>query len=170
MVSKRTPAELRFGAKIMRSGTEYCVEVPLAITEKLGVRGRVPVAFRVDGGFPFHATLRPSGGGRHRLFLNTEARGGAKVGKQVAIECRLIPADREVPIPPDLADALREADVLAAWSSFPPGKREHILHWIEEAVHEQTRQKRIAKAIEVTEKRREKALSGVGRRSSQSPR
>jgi hypothetical protein len=149
----------RFSAKIVRSGTEYCVDVPLAITRAVGARGRVPVSVQVDGGFPFHATFRPTGSGRHRLFLNAEARSGAKVGTRLVIEARPVPADREVPVPPDLRDALREADVLETWASFPPGKREHILRWIEEAVHEATRVKRIAKAIEVTEKRREKRLS-----------
>jgi uncharacterized protein YdeI (YjbR/CyaY-like superfamily) len=81
----------------------------------------------------------------------------------VTIDARPIPADREVSIPADLADALREADVEEAWASFPPGKREHILHWIEAAVHESTRVKRIAKAIEVTQKRREKSLAKVCR-------
>jgi hypothetical protein len=159
MSAKRKADGFRFTAKIIRSGTEYCVDVPPAITRAVGVRGRVPVAVRVEGGFPFHATFRPTGGGGHRLFLNTEARGGAKVGARVAIEARPVAADREVPIPTDLTDALREADVAEAWSSFPPGKREHILKWIEDAVHEETRRKRIVKAIEVTQKRREKRIS-----------
>jgi hypothetical protein len=149
----------QFTAKIIRSGTEYCVDVPLAVTRAVGARGRVPVAVRVGKGFPFHATFRPTGDGRHQLFLNAEARAGAKIGARVEIEAKPVSANREVPIPPDLAKALHEADVLEAWSSFPPGKREHILRWIEEAVHEETRIKRIAKAIEVTEKRRERRLS-----------
>jgi hypothetical protein len=149
----------RFTAKIIRSGSEYCVDVPLAVTRAVGVRGRVPVAVRVGNGFPFHATFRPTGDGRHQLFLNADARAGARIGERVDIEANPVSADREVPIPGDLVDALREADVLEAWSSFPPGKREHILRWIEEAVHEETRIKRIAKAIEVTEKRRERRLS-----------
>lgn len=40
---------------------------------------------------------------------------------------------------------------------MPPGKREHILDWIEEAVHERTRESRIQKTIEVTHARRERA-------------
>jgi hypothetical protein len=149
-----------FRAKLIRSGTEYCVDVPLDVTRAAGVRGGIPVAFTVNGGFPLHATLRPRGDGRHRLFLNAEARGGAKLGARVEISLRDVPADRDVPIPDDLAEALREADIVEAWASFPAGKREHIVRWIEDAVHEATRVKRIAMAVQVTQRRREK---GVGK-------
>jgi uncharacterized protein YdeI (YjbR/CyaY-like superfamily) len=48
--------------------------------------------------------------------------------------------------------------VLAAWTSLPPGKREHILRWIEKAVHETTRQKRVVRAVEEALARHEKLI------------
>jgi hypothetical protein len=65
---------------------------------------------------------------------------------------------REIPIPPDLAMALREEDVLADWESMPPGKRLYILKGIEQAVHEATRAKRVASAVEEAQQRREKRV------------
>jgi hypothetical protein len=65
---------------------------------------------------------------------------------------------REIPVPPDLRMALREDDVLADWESLPPGKRLYLLKWIEQAVHEQTRAKRVAKCVEEAHVRREKRI------------
>jgi uncharacterized protein YdeI (YjbR/CyaY-like superfamily) len=72
-----------------------------------------------------------------------------------------------VTIPEDLASALEEATARAGWESLPPGKREHILAWIEQAAHEATRVKRIALAVEKAEERREK-LTDRGKAASDS--
>jgi hypothetical protein len=138
-----------FCAKLVRVGTRYGVDVPPAVSRVVG-RARVPVEVRVEGGAPFRATLIPAGGGRHRVFFNGKVRAaaGLSVGDRAAVQVRVDRGPREVPIPPDLADALREQGVLQAWESMPPGKREHILHWVEAAVHETTRQKRIVRSVE----------------------
>ncbi len=68
------------------------------------------------------------------------------------------PGPRAIPIPPDLAAALREEDVLADWESLPPGKRLYLLKWIGQAVHEATRVKRVAHAVEEAHQRREKRV------------
>jgi hypothetical protein len=137
-----------FSARIVRAGTLYAVDVPAAISRSLGVRGNVSVRVRANGGAPYHATLLPRGEGRHRMLVNHEARGGAQAGSRIAIEIRIEKREREVVIPEDLETALRDEGVLAAWESLPPGKREHILRWIDEAVHEPTREKRVARAVE----------------------
>jgi hypothetical protein len=150
-----------FTAKVVRFSTLYGVEVPAAVSRAVG-RAAVPVEARLRRGAPFHATLVPAGGGRHRLFLNGEVReaAGVKVGARVAVEVIADPAlrEREVPIPPDLAEALRGEDVLGAWESMPPGKREHILRWVERAVHEPTRAKRVARAVQEALAQREKRI------------
>jgi uncharacterized protein YdeI (YjbR/CyaY-like superfamily) len=81
-----------------------------------------------------------------------------KVGDRVAVEVRVDREPREVPIPPDLSEALEEEGVLAAWTSMPPGKREHILRWIEQAAHETTRRKRVVRAVEEALARHEKRI------------
>jgi hypothetical protein len=68
------------------------------------------------------------------------------------------PSPRAIPIPPDLATALREDDVLADWESLPPGKRLYLLKWIGQAVHETTRAKRVTHAVEEAHQRREKRV------------
>jgi hypothetical protein len=145
--SARSPSH-SFAARIVRAGTLYAVEVPAAVSRAIGVRGNVSVLVRANGGAPFHGTLLPRGGGRHRMLVNHEARGGAGAGSRLAIELRVEERTRDVVIPEDLEVALRDEGVLGAWESLPPGKREHILRWIEEAVHEATREKRVARAVE----------------------
>lgn len=68
------------------------------------------------------------------------------------------PCPGEIPIPPDLSAALREDGVLADWESVPPGMRLYLIKWIGQAVHDQTRAKRVAKAVEEAHKRREKRV------------
>jgi uncharacterized protein YdeI (YjbR/CyaY-like superfamily) len=62
------------------------------------------------------------------------------------------------PIPEDLADALREVDALAAFESLARGKRNALLRWLEQAVAEATRAKRVVRLVEIALEAREKAL------------
>jgi hypothetical protein len=146
--SAKRPLKHSFSATIVRLGILYSVEVPASVSRAVGVRGPIPVLARANGGVPFHGTLVPRGSGRHRLFVNHEARGGARAGSRIGIELRVEKRTREVVIPEDLETALRDEGVLAAWESLPPGKREHILRWIDEAVHETTRDKRVGRAVQ----------------------
>jgi hypothetical protein len=68
------------------------------------------------------------------------------------------PGPREIAIPPDLAAALREDGVRADWESMPPGRRAYLLNWIDQAVQETTRAKRVAHAVEEANERREKRV------------
>ncbi len=151
---------LRFVARLCKLGVLYCVVLPAEVSRAIGVRGRVPVVARVARRAPFRSTLVPAGGGTHRMFLNGETRreAGAKVGDDVVVEVVVDFAPREVPIPDDLARVLRDEGVLADWESLPTGKREHILDWIEEAVRDVTREKRIDKAVAEAWARREKRI------------
>src|SRR5215471_18129750 len=109
----------------------------------------------------------PSGGGRHRFLVSkaTRVAAGAKPGDRVRITAVVDRGPREVPIPPDLREALDDAGVLAAWEGMPPGKREHILKWVEAAVHEATREKRIARSVEEALRAHEKQMDRAMRRT-----
>jgi len=148
-----------FESKLVRFATLYCVNVPAAVSQAVG-RARAPVVVRVAQGAPFRATLQPAGEGRHRLFLNSGVRAAAalKLGQRIALEVRVDREPREVPLPPDLSEALREEGVLADWASLPPGKREHIVRWIDQAAHEATREKRVLRAVEEALARQEKRI------------
>jgi hypothetical protein len=148
-----------FEPKLERFMGMYGVTIPARISKVVG-RAAVPVAVHVGDAPEVRATMMPVGGGRHRLLLNRETRelAGLQPGKRFALRIRVDRRPREVPVPPDLADALREDGVYADWEDLPPGKREHILRWIEQAAHEDTRAKRIERAVVEAHARREKRI------------
>jgi len=159
--AKGAPSKHTFTATLVRHGTLYGVDVPAAVSRRAG-RAATPVTVHVRPVPPFQATLIPTGDGRHRIYLNTQVRKAAGVGRgdRVAVTLVVDPAlrTRQVPLPPDLREALVDEGVLEAWESLPPGKREHILKWIEQAVHEATRAKRVGAAVVEAHARREKNI------------
>ena len=154
-----------FSAKIVRLGSSYWVRVPADVMERIGSPKRVPVLAQVNGGEPFHGTLMPAGG-EHRLMVNERTRGGARSGV-LEVSLRLADPKRAVEIPEDLAAALDEGGAREGWEAMPPGKREHILSYIEKAARDETRAKRIALTVEWAEGQRERKVDrrGKGRTS-----
>ncbi|MGA7124080.1 MAG: YdeI/OmpD-associated family protein [Polyangiaceae bacterium] len=135
------------------------VDVPASVSKAIG-RAKAPVEFRIGRSEPFRGTFMPAGGGGHRLFVSKATRraAGVEPGDRVRITAVVDDGHREVPIPPDLREALSDAGVLDAWEGMPPGKREHILSWVEKAVHEATREKRIVRSVEEALKVHERRL------------
>jgi hypothetical protein len=133
--------------------------VPASVSEGIG-RGKAPVEARIGRSKAFRGTFMPAGGGRHRLFVSKATRwaAGVEAGDRVRITAIVDDGCHEVPLPPDLRGALSDAGVLDAWAGMPPGKREHILSWVEKAVHEATREKRIARSVEEALKVHEKRV------------
>jgi len=149
-----------FTTELVCVDRDYFVVVPERVSRAIGVRGRVPAIVRYGRAGEFRGTLMPRGGGRHFVTVNAETRRAARTapGDRVRVVVQPDFGPREVPVPEDLSLALREEEVLADWESLPPGKREHIIHWIEKAVHETTRAKRIQLAVEAAHVRREKRV------------
>jgi uncharacterized protein YdeI (YjbR/CyaY-like superfamily) len=90
-------------------------------------------------------------GGRFVVPLSAENRQGAGVeaGDEVEVDLELDTEPREVTVPPDLAEALRRDD--EARRVFDGLPYSHRLRWVlsvEDAKTEQTRQRRVVKAIE----------------------
>jgi hypothetical protein len=136
------------------------VTLPASVSTSIGRRGIVPVVAIVNGIAEVHASIVPSGGGRHRLRLNAATRdeAGARLGERVELELRVDEAPVAEAVPMDLARALRDAGALDTFARFPVGKQNHIVGWVEAAVKEGTREKRIAKTVEVASAARERAV------------
>ncbi|HEY8088571.1 MAG TPA: YdeI/OmpD-associated family protein [Polyangiaceae bacterium] len=143
------------------SGMSHVV-VPASVSKAIG-RGKAPVEARIGRGPPFRGTFMPAGGGRHRLFVSKATRraSGVEPGDRVRVAATIDDGNRDVPVPPDVRDALIDAGVLGAWEGMPPGKREHILAWVEKAAHEATREKRIARSVEEALKVHERKLDAT---------
>lgn len=149
-----------FSAKVEKLGQWFVVRVPAAVSRAIGKRGHIAVVGTVEG-VAVRKSLLPEGGGRHFMSLDAKLRARAEIGAGDRVNVSLGLDDAPLvamPVPPDLAFALRDVDALGAFSSLTPRFRNYLLSWIDEAVMETTREKRIAKAVEVALARREKAL------------
>jgi hypothetical protein len=166
------PASFAFRAKVERLSIMYVVDVPRAISRAIGVRGYVPIAGVLQGRTPFRASLMPRGGGRHSILLNGEIRSAARIalGDRVAVEIHVDREPRGGPTPEDVADALRDEGVLETFESLAAGKRFHILRWVDQAVREETRAKRVVRVVEVALGEHEKRLDREAARATRQRR
>jgi hypothetical protein len=150
-------------------GGPYFVSIPAAVSEAIGRRGIVPVVASVNGVVEVRASMIPCGGGRHRLRLNATARDAAdaKLGGRLSVRLRVDDNPEADPVPGDLARALRDVDALDAFRRMPVGRQNHILHWLEAAVKEATRERRVAQIVEGAlawrEDPRDRRWEGAGR-------
>jgi hypothetical protein len=142
---------MRFRATLALAGkTATGIEVPTEVVDALGAGKKPPVLVTL-GGHTYRSTIA-SRGGRFLLPVSAENRAGAGVaaGDEVDVDVVLDTAPREVVVPADLAAALdavagaRERFDALAYSH----RKEHV-RAIEEAKAEATRERRIAKAVEM---------------------
>ena len=157
-----TPRRFAFTVPLVNLGQGtplYALEIPEAVSSAIGRRGPVPVVATLNKTVEVQASLVPMGGGRHRLQLNARTRGELEIGPGDQVRVALVVPEKPpvLPLPADFALALREVDLQRTFAGFPAGKQNHIILWIEEAARPQTREKRIAKAIEVAFRARERA-------------
>jgi hypothetical protein len=150
-------------------GGPYYVSIPEAVSKAIGRRGIVPVVASVNGVAEVHASIIPCGGGRHRLRLNAATREAAEaqLGDRLKLRMRVDENPVADPPPPDLARALRDVDALDAFRRMPVGRQNHILRWLEAAMREETREKRIGQIVEGAlawrEDPRDRRWEGAGR-------
>jgi hypothetical protein len=128
-----------------RGGTT--AEIPFDVAAEFG-SVRAPVLVTING-FTFRArTMRY--GGVYLLGLNREAREGAGVdaGDTVAVELELDQAPRDVDVPRELASALEaEPELRAFFDSLSYTHRREYAGWISEAKRDETRRRRLERAL-----------------------
>jgi Bacteriocin-protection, YdeI or OmpD-Associated/Domain of unknown function (DUF1905) len=151
----------RFKAKLepVPHGGQFVV-VPPEKAEAAGLKYGARVRGTVNGA-PFRSSLMKYSGIFHMgVHKATLAAAGAKEGDrvEVAIELDDQPLPTDV-VPDDLARAIaRDAKLGAAWRDLSPAhKREHVKHVIE-AKQEETRTRRVARAIEALRAAKPKTL------------
>jgi hypothetical protein len=142
---------MRFRTTVKQSGkTATGIQVPDEVMEALGAGKRPAVKVTVNG-YSYRSTVA-SMGGVAMVSLSAEHRAGAGVagGDEVEVDLELDSAPREVEVPPDLAAAL-DAEP-AARSTFDglsySNKSWHVLQ-VTGAKTDETRQRRIARSVEV---------------------
>jgi hypothetical protein len=129
-------------------GKNVGIEIPHEVVAELGGK-RVPVVVTLPGGYTYRSTTAVMGG-RNLVGVNAEHRTGAGVeaGQTVEVTLKRDDAPRVVEVPPALAEALA-ADPLAAaaWERLPYSHRKEHARAIAEAKAEETRARRVEKAI-----------------------
>lgn len=145
MTGKRFTAVLEASGR----GGGHWVEVPFDAKQAFG-EARPPVRGTVNG-TPFRSRLAVYGGATY-LGLTKEVRtaAGLEVGSKVAVVIERDDSPREVEIPEPLARALkRDQAASAAFDKLAFTHRKEYAQWIAEAKRDETRERRVMKAIEM---------------------
>ena len=142
---------MRFRATLeLRGRTATGFSVPDDVVEALGAGRRPPVVVTI-GGHTYRTTIA-SRGGVYLLGVSAENReaAGVAAGDEVDVDVELDTQPREVEVPPDFAQALDgDPAARAAFDALSYShKQRHVLA-IEGAKAPETRQRRIAKALEM---------------------
>jgi hypothetical protein len=143
--------EMRFRTTILQSGkTAAGIRVPPEIVEALGA-GKVPKVRVTIRGFTYRSSIAVMGG-EYMIGVSAENRAGAGVagGEEVDVDLELDTAPREVTVPADFAAALdAEPNARRTFHGLSfTNKSWHVLQ-IDGARTDETRQRRIAKSVDV---------------------
>ena len=142
---------IRFRATLQPRGPAAAVVLDEAQVAAVGEGAkRFPVVATVNGHTWRTSVTRM--GGEFLLGLNRSVReaAGAQAGDSVEVSIELDAAPREVVVPEALARALAgDAAARAAFESLAHSHRKEYARWIETAKREETRDRRVAQALEM---------------------
>jgi hypothetical protein len=137
-----------FTTTLLQSGNNVGIEIPDEVVVELGGK-RVPVVITIDGGYTYRNTTAVMGG-KNLVGVSSEHRAASGVTGGQVVEITMVRDDapREVEVPQALADALAADPVAAAaWDKLAYSHRKEHARAITEAKAEDTRDRRVAKAI-----------------------
>ncbi|MEU3654413.1 YdeI/OmpD-associated family protein [Streptomyces sp. NPDC032161] len=143
-----------FRATLVREagvGTWTYVAVPPETAARLGTAARIPVVAEVEG-VSFTGSVMTGREQSRYLVVNRSVRDQAGVaeGDTVSVRLRVDTAERRVEAPDDLTEAL--AGVPAArrtYEGLSYSRQKEYVTWLEAAKRPETRQRRLAKALDL---------------------
>lgn len=139
---------MKFTTELLQSGNNVGIVIPDAVVAELGGK-RVPVTITIDGGYTYRSTTAVMGG-LNLVGLSAEHRAasGYGGGDRVEVTIERDTAPREVEVPGALAAALAaDQDAAEAWNRLSYSQRKEHARSITDAKSEDTRDRRVAKAI-----------------------
>lgn len=141
---------MEFRATLQLTGkTSTGFVVPDEIVAALGGGKRPPVEVTING-YTYRNTVAPMGG-EYWLGVSAAHReaAGAVAGDELEVELELDTAPREIEVPPDFAAALdAQPEARRAFDSLSFSNQRYHVEQITGAKTQETRQRRIAKAVE----------------------
>ena len=144
------PKGLTFRSELVLAGkTATGLRVPPAVVAKLGSGERPAVRCTLNG-HTYRTTVAPMGG---EFWIPVAAAvreaAGVAAGQVLSVRLELDTAPREVDVPADLAKALkRDKQAQAFFDALSYSNKRRIVLSIEGAKTQETRERRIAKAVE----------------------
>jgi hypothetical protein len=142
---------MRFHTTILQGDkTATGIRIPDEVVEALGAGKRPPVKVTING-FTYRSTIATVSG-QPMVGVSAENRAGAGVagGDEVDDDIELDTAPREVAVPPDFAAALdAEPKARATFDGLSNSNKGWHVGSVTGAKTEETRQRRIAKSVEM---------------------
>jgi hypothetical protein len=127
------------------------IALPFDATKVFGSKGRTSVRGTING-CPFRSSIFPNGDGSFHMMMNKALLGAASVapGDRVKVVMEKDEGTRAVSTPPDLARALAKNRVAKqTFDGKTDAFRNEYIAWITSAKQDETRRRRIAKAVEL---------------------
>ena len=143
--------KFEFSVKLGGHSTAMCfMRPPFDVVEVFGTKARVPVRGTING-FPFRSSLSNMGQGRCMPVNKTLREGGkCKAGDVVRIVLERDEEKRVVAVPPELKKELsKNKTAQANWGKMSFTNQKEIAVSIISAKQEETRQRRLAKAMDI---------------------
>jgi len=127
------------------------IYAPFDVKEEFGTRGRVPIKGTING-HPYRSSLANMGGGRHFMPVrkSLQLAAGIKAGDTVEWVVERDTEERTVEVPERLADEFKNNKAAREiWERLSYTHQREYAEWITGAKKDETRQRRIASAIEM---------------------
>lgn len=123
--------------------------VPPEVVEALGSGKRPAVVVTIDGGYTYRSTVGVMGG-QFLVPLSAEHRtaSGLVAGQTVTVSLEVDALPRTVDVPADLAQALGDAGVRAAFDALSASRQRALVDPVAQAKAPETRARRVEKAVE----------------------
>jgi len=123
----------KFKAKIYKVGINPCVQVPVAITDKMkAIKGYIYIKGKIED-HPFQQTLVPIKNSNYRLYVNGPMMKGGHVKPGDTVHFVIEPDSpnaRDVPMQKALRDALTENALTGAFKALTPSRQKEILKYL----------------------------------------
>ena len=141
----------KFKAKIEAGdGGGAFVFFPYDVGKEFGMKGRVPVKATFNG-VPYTGSLIKYGYPQHMLPILKAIREqcGKGPGDTIAVEIWKDEAPRTLEVPAEFKEAMKKGGVLQYFEDLSYTHRREYCRWISEAKREETRARRLEKAVEM---------------------
>jgi hypothetical protein len=138
---------MKFHARMMQSGNNTGIPVPLEVLQALGGGKRPAVDVTVNG-YSYRGTVAPIGD-QFLISFSSDKRSesGIAGGDEIDVELTLDTAPRTVDPPADLAAALQQANVRAGFDGLAPSRQKAHVVSVESAKAAETRARRISAVV-----------------------